>query len=41
MQLRTNEKDTDGNAQYLVKIGIHKFIFKLADNSMEFVMDLC
>ena len=41
MQLRTNEKDTDGNAQYLVKIGIHKFILKLANNSMEFVMDLC
>ena len=41
MQLRTNEKDSDGNAQYLVKIGIHKFLFKLADNAMEFVMDLC
>ena len=41
MQVRTNEKDSLGNIQYLVKIGIHKFLFKLANNSMEFIMDLC
>ena len=41
MQLRTNEKDNDGNIQYLIKIGINKFLIKLANNGMEFVMDLC
>ena len=41
MQIRTNEKDADGNTQYLVKIGTNKFLIKLTQNKMEFVMDLC
>ena len=41
MQVRINEKDADGNAQYLVKIGINKFLIKLTQDKMEFVMDLC
>ena len=41
MQLRESEKDNNGNVQYLVRIGNHKFIIKITDDNMEFVMDLC
>jgi hypothetical protein len=41
MQLRENEKDNNGNIQYLVRIGNHKFIIEITDDNMEFVMDLC
>ena len=41
MQVRTNEKDADGNTQYLVKIGTNKFLIKSTQEIMEFVMDLC
>ena len=37
MQIRVHEKDK----QYLVKLGIHKFVINITEDSMEFVMDLC
>lgn len=37
LQLRAHEKDK----QYLVKLGIHKFVINITENNMEFVMDLC
>ena len=41
IQTRVNEKGADGSIQYLVRIGAHKFIAKVIDNNMEFIMDLC
>ena len=41
IQTRVNERGTDGSVQYLVRIGAHKFIAKITDNNMEFIMDLC
>lgn len=41
IQTRVNERGTDGSVQYLVRIGSHKFIAKITDNNMEFIMDLC
>ena len=41
MQIRENEKQNDGSKQYLIKIGHNKFVIKLLENKMEFVMDLC
>ena len=37
MQIRAHEK----NKQYLIKLGLHKFVINITDDNMEFVMDLC
>jgi hypothetical protein len=41
MQIRENNKYEDGKNQYIVKIGVQKFIIQLINDNMEFVMDLC
>lgn len=37
MQIRAHQK----NKQYLIKLGIHKFVINIYEDNMEFVMDLC
>ena len=41
IQARENEKLSDGNLSYIIRVSIHKFIVKVTQNGMEFVMDLC
>ena len=41
LQVRVNDKKSDGTIQYLVKIGLQKFIANVINDNMEFVMDLC
>ena len=41
MQARLNENKPDGTKQYLIKVGIHKFVINVLNGKMEFVMDLC
>lgn len=38
---RINETLKDGSKQYLVKIGLNKFILNVTDTSMDLVIDLC
>ena len=41
IQVRLNEKLEDDVYQYIVRIGTNKFIVNFADNSMEYIMELC
>ena len=41
IQARINEKLDENTTQYIIRIGIHKFIVNVTDNNMEYVMDLC
>jgi hypothetical protein len=41
IQIRLNEILKDGTEQYLVKIGLNKFILNVTKDSMCWVMDLC
>ena len=41
LQARINEKLNDGTIQYIVRIGLHKFILNVKKDKMEYVMDLC
>ena len=41
LQTRVNEKLDENTTQYLVRIGIHKFIVNVTKDNMEYVMDLC
>ena len=41
LKMRVNEKNVDGSAQYLIRIGINKFLVNVTQTGMEFVMDLC
>ncbi len=39
--LFVRQNDKADNTQFLVKVGLHKFIIKITKDKMEFVMDLC
>ena len=41
IQTRLNEKFENGKAQYLVRLGLHKFVLDVTGDNMEYVMDLC
>ena len=41
LQSRITDKLEDGTVQYIIRIGIHKFIMNVKQDDMEFVMDLC
>lgn len=41
IQSRLSEKETDGSAKYIVRIGANKFLLNVNDNKMEYLMDLC
>ena len=38
---RLNSQLTEETAQYLIRVGTHKLVINVSENSMEFVMDLC
>lgn len=41
IQSRINEKLNNGETQYIVRLGIHKFLMNVSGDKMECVMDLC
>ena len=41
IQARVNEKISDTEARYIIRIGLNKFLVKADDNNIEFVMNLC
>jgi len=40
-KIQVRNPDKDNNTQYLIRLGIHKFIVNITSDNMEFVMDLC
>ena len=41
IQARVNERISDTEAQYIIRIGLNKFLVKADDNNIEFIMNLC